>query len=114
VPCRERWSVPKEGHAATACWQKMGKPEWANQMAQPGLRWVAELEEQVKKLTGKLAAVQASFASMAGEPSRDDSLGCWVKESGGVWGVGRGRGGFAGSRASAKCVRQSTTVHVYT
>jgi hypothetical protein len=63
----------KEGHAAAACWQKMGKPEWANHMAQPGLRRVAELEAQVKELTGKLAAVHASFASMVGEPSREDS-----------------------------------------
>jgi hypothetical protein len=65
--------TPKEGHAAAACWQKTGKPEWANQMAQPGLRRVAELEAQVKELTGKLAAVHASFASMAGKPSREDS-----------------------------------------
>jgi hypothetical protein len=63
----------KEGHASAACWQKTGKPEWANQMAQPGLRRVAELEAQVKELTGKLAAVQASFASMAREPAREDS-----------------------------------------
>jgi hypothetical protein len=63
----------KEGHAATACWQKTGKLKWANQMAQPGLRRVAELEAQVKELTGKLAAVQASFASMARGPSREDS-----------------------------------------
>jgi hypothetical protein len=63
----------KKGHAATACWQKTGKPEWADQMAQPGLRRVTELEAQVKELTGKLAAVQASFASMARGPSREDS-----------------------------------------
>jgi hypothetical protein len=63
----------KEGHAAAACWQKTGRPEWANQIAQPGLRRVAELEAQVKELTGKLAAVQASFASMARGPSREDS-----------------------------------------
>jgi hypothetical protein len=62
----------KERHAATACWQKTGKPEWANQMAQPGLRRVAELEAQVKELTRKLAAVQASFAGMARGPSRED------------------------------------------
>jgi hypothetical protein len=62
-----------EGHAATACWQKTGKLEWANQMAQPGLRRVAELEAQVKGLTVKLAAVQASFASMARGLSREDS-----------------------------------------
>jgi hypothetical protein len=82
----------KEGHAATTCWQKMGKPEWANQMAQPGLRRVAELEAQLKELTGKLAAVQATFASMAGEPSREAKLqllGCWIIELGGTWGVGR-------------------------
>jgi hypothetical protein len=42
----------KEGHASTAYWRKTGKPEWANQMAQPGLRRVAELEAQVKELTG--------------------------------------------------------------
>jgi hypothetical protein len=42
-------------------------------MAQPGLRRVAELEAQVKELTGKLAAVQASSASMARGPSREDS-----------------------------------------
>jgi hypothetical protein len=29
-----------EGHATTACWQKTGKPEWANQIAQPRLRRV--------------------------------------------------------------------------
>jgi molecular chaperone GrpE (heat shock protein) len=63
----------KEGHASGACWQKTGKPEWANQMAQPGLRRVAELEAQAKELTGKLAAVQASFASMAREPAREDN-----------------------------------------
>jgi hypothetical protein len=63
----------KKGHAATACWQKTGKPKWANQMAQPGLKRVAELEGQVKKLMGKLAGVQASFASMAKGPSREDN-----------------------------------------
>jgi hypothetical protein len=46
----------KERHAAAACWQKMGKPEWADQMAQPGLRRVAELEAQVRELTGKLGS----------------------------------------------------------
>jgi hypothetical protein len=70
VVCR---TCSKEGHAAGACWLKTGKPERANQMAQPGLRRMAELEAQVRELTRKLAAVQASFASMAGEPSREAS-----------------------------------------
>jgi hypothetical protein len=49
------------------------RSELRNQMAQPGLRRVAELEAQVKELTGKLAAMHASFASMARGPSREDS-----------------------------------------
>jgi hypothetical protein len=63
----------KEGHVAAACWQKTGKLEWANRTVQPGLRRVAELEAQVRELIGKLAAVQARFAGMAGKPSREDS-----------------------------------------
>jgi hypothetical protein len=49
----------------------------------------------------KLAAAQASSASMAREPSK----GCQVIVSGRRSGVGRGRGGLGGFGAGANCAQ---------